>query len=95
MSVTHTVLFQFKATASPDDVKAVGPRVPQSPPSYQRRSLTSYQACSRFLSLKDGCLHPTHKEAYIKSLKGGKDNSPEGLQVRRLTVHLSSSVLRC
>jgi hypothetical protein len=26
MSVTHTVLFQFKATASPDDVKAVGTR---------------------------------------------------------------------
>jgi hypothetical protein len=24
MSVTHTVLFQFKATASPEDVKAVG-----------------------------------------------------------------------
>ncbi|KAM7199727.1 hypothetical protein V8F20_005597 [Naviculisporaceae sp. PSN 640] len=59
MSVTHTVLFQFKADAKPDDVKA---------------------ACNRFLALKEQCVHPTSKSAYITSLKGGKDNSPEGLQ---------------
>ncbi|KAM7201278.1 dabb domain containing protein [Rhypophila sp. PSN 637] len=59
MSVTHTVLFQFKADANPDDVKA---------------------ACDRFLVLKEKCLHPTTQSAYITSLKGGKDNSPEGLQ---------------
>ncbi|KAK5660634.1 hypothetical protein OQA88_11996 [Cercophora sp. LCS_1] len=59
MTVTHTVLFQFKPGASAADVNA---------------------ACARFLSLKSTCLHPTHKTAYIKSLKGGKDNSLEGLQ---------------
>ncbi|GAB1320904.1 hypothetical protein MFIFM68171_11114 [Madurella fahalii] len=59
MSVTHTVLFQFKADAKPEDVKA---------------------ACDRFLALKETCLHPTSNSIYIKSLKGGKDNSPEGLQ---------------
>ncbi|KAL2760181.1 hypothetical protein ACRALDRAFT_1091148 [Sodiomyces alcalophilus JCM 7366] len=59
MSVTHTVLFQFKNEANPDDVKA---------------------ACARFLSLKENCLHPTGHTPYIASLKGGKDNSPEGLQ---------------
>ncbi|KAI1114822.1 stress responsive A/B barrel domain-containing protein [Nemania sp. NC0429] len=32
------------------------------------------------LSLKDNCLHPTTQNPYIKSLTGGKDNSPEGLQ---------------
>jgi hypothetical protein len=37
-------------------------------------------ACSRFLALKETCIHPTHKGNYILSLKGGKDNSPEGLQ---------------
>ncbi|KAL2022811.1 hypothetical protein VTK56DRAFT_4627 [Thermocarpiscus australiensis] len=59
MSVTHTVLFQFKANLKADDVKA---------------------ACARFLALKQECLHPARNEPYIRSLKGGKDNSPEGLQ---------------
>ncbi|KAK4120822.1 dabb-domain-containing protein [Parathielavia appendiculata] len=36
--------------------------------------------CARFLALKDSCIHPTSKAPYIKSLKAGKDNSPEGLQ---------------
>ncbi|ROT42986.1 dabb-domain-containing protein [Sodiomyces alkalinus F11] len=59
MSVTHTVLFQFKAGANPDDVKA---------------------ACARFLALRQNCIHPTAHTPYITSLKGGKDNSPEGVQ---------------
>ncbi|KAJ4132846.1 hypothetical protein NW754_015660 [Fusarium falciforme] len=59
MSVTHTVLFQFKADAKPDDIKA---------------------ACARFLELKGNCIHPTTNTVYITSLKGGQDNSPEGLQ---------------
>lgn len=41
------------------------------------------QACDRFLALKTKCLHPTTQSLYIISLKGGKDNSPEGLQVRQ------------
>ncbi|KAI9162774.1 dabb-domain-containing protein [Paramyrothecium foliicola] len=59
-SLTHTVLFQFKAKAEAEHVK---------------------EACTRFLSLKDQCIHPTTQSPYILSLKGGKDNSPEGLQV--------------
>ncbi|KAK0639177.1 stress responsive A/B barrel domain-containing protein [Cercophora newfieldiana] len=59
MSVTHTVLFQFKSDLPAAEVKA---------------------ACARFLALKETCIHPTHNGNYILSLKGGKDNSPEGLQ---------------
>ncbi|KAK0645827.1 hypothetical protein B0T16DRAFT_147403 [Cercophora newfieldiana] len=35
---------------------------------------------ARFIGLKDSCIHPTSNEKYILSLKGGIDNSPEGLQ---------------
>jgi len=41
-------------------------------------------AVARFLALKETCVHPTSKRPYILSLQGGKDNSPEGLQVRKL-----------
>ncbi|PGH15589.1 hypothetical protein AJ79_02371 [Helicocarpus griseus UAMH5409] len=37
-------------------------------------------ACTRMLALKDDCIHPTHQRPYIKAVKGGKDNSIEGLQ---------------
>ncbi|KAF4968314.1 hypothetical protein FSARC_4259 [Fusarium sarcochroum] len=59
MSLTHTVLFQFKADVSPNDVK---------------------ETCKGFLALKDQCIHPTSNNPYIISVKGGKDNSPEGMQ---------------
>ncbi|KAI1429009.1 stress responsive A/B barrel domain-containing protein [Xylaria sp. FL1777] len=38
------------------------------------------KAFATMLSLKDACLHPTTQKPYIRSLTGGKDNSPEGLQ---------------
>ncbi|KAI1294399.1 stress responsive A/B barrel domain-containing protein [Xylaria venustula] len=38
------------------------------------------KAYAQMLSLKDDCLHPTSQKPYIKSLTGGKDNSPEGRQ---------------
>ncbi|KAI1859866.1 hypothetical protein JX265_010315 [Neoarthrinium moseri] len=41
---------------------------------------TMVVAVTRMLSLKDGCVHPESQRPYIKSLTGGKDNSPEGLQ---------------
>ncbi|KAK4221445.1 hypothetical protein QBC38DRAFT_492056 [Podospora fimiseda] len=59
MTIVHTVLFQFKADATPEEVKA---------------------ACDHFVALKDSCVHPTLNTPYIKSLRGGKDNSPERLQ---------------
>ncbi|KAK3350294.1 hypothetical protein B0T25DRAFT_570858 [Lasiosphaeria hispida] len=36
--------------------------------------------CERFASLKEGCRHPSTGREYIQSVKGGRDNSPEGLQ---------------
>ncbi|KAK5628473.1 hypothetical protein RRF57_004188 [Xylaria bambusicola] len=38
------------------------------------------KACASMLALKDNCLHPATQKPYIKSLTGGKDNSPEGRQ---------------
>ncbi|KAK1144827.1 hypothetical protein N8T08_004840 [Aspergillus melleus] len=34
----------------------------------------------RIVSLKDNCIHPTSQKPYIRSLSGGLDNSPEGIQ---------------
>ncbi|KAK1625194.1 stress responsive A/B barrel domain-containing protein [Colletotrichum phormii] len=36
--------------------------------------------CESMLALKDNCIHPTSNKSYIKSLVGGLDCSPEGLQ---------------
>lgn len=33
------------------------------------------------MGLSSACVNPSTLKPYIKSLKGGKDNSPEGLQV--------------
>lgn len=38
------------------------------------------KACGSFLALKDACVLPGTTTPYILSLKGGKDNSIEGLQ---------------
>ena len=38
------------------------------------------------LALQDKCLHPQTKQPYVKSYGGGRDNSPEGLQVVRALV---------
>ncbi|KAK3374550.1 stress responsive A/B barrel domain-containing protein [Podospora didyma] len=37
-------------------------------------------ACNAFLALKDTCFLPNSARPYVKSMSGGKDNSPEGLQ---------------
>ncbi|KAI1129735.1 stress responsive A/B barrel domain-containing protein [Nemania abortiva] len=36
-------------------------------------------ACDGMLALGDKCVHPTTKAPYMKTLGGGKDNSPENL----------------
>ena len=33
------------------------------------------------LALKDQCMHPSTNKPYLKTSVGGKDNSPEGIQV--------------
>lgn len=35
-----------------------------------------------FFKLKETCVNPETQKPYILSIKGGRDNSPEGLQVR-------------
>ncbi|KAI0968327.1 stress responsive A/B barrel domain-containing protein [Xylaria arbuscula] len=60
MAIYHIVMFTWKASLSPEEVKA---------------------ACDDMLGLGEKCLHPTTKAPYVKLLGGGKDNSPEGLQV--------------
>ncbi|KAL8403443.1 hypothetical protein RB594_008630 [Gaeumannomyces avenae] len=37
-------------------------------------------AHKRLMALRTKCIHPTRKQPYIVSLKGGRDHSPEGLQ---------------
>ncbi|KAK3944366.1 stress responsive A/B barrel domain-containing protein [Diplogelasinospora grovesii] len=37
-------------------------------------------ACARMMALKESCVLPTTQQTYIKSITGGKDHSPEGLQ---------------
>ncbi|KAI0409126.1 stress responsive A/B barrel domain-containing protein [Xylaria palmicola] len=37
-------------------------------------------ACDAMLALGEKCLHPTTNAPYVKTLGGGKDNSPESLQ---------------
>ncbi|KAG7094303.1 hypothetical protein E1B28_007905 [Marasmius oreades] len=37
-------------------------------------------ACRRFLDLKEKCIDPRTNQPYLKSVIGGLDNSPEGLQ---------------
>ncbi|KAL2265548.1 hypothetical protein VTJ83DRAFT_6648 [Remersonia thermophila] len=44
-------------------------------------------ACDRFLALKTNCVHPTSKTPYILSLRGGRDNSPEDLQMQNGLTH--------
>ncbi|KAI6572581.1 hypothetical protein MCOR04_007600 [Pyricularia oryzae] len=39
------------------------------------------EVCSNMVALKDNCLHPASQMPYIKSMSGGKDNSPENLQI--------------
>ncbi|KAG8156405.1 hypothetical protein KVR01_013746 [Diaporthe batatas] len=59
LSVTHTVLFQFKEDADPQAVRDV---------------------CGGMMALRTACVNPSTLQPYIKSLTGGRDNSPEGHQ---------------
>jgi hypothetical protein len=94
--LTHTVLFKFSAKASAEDVKAVskqpsidsatrrGHDNPSARPANVGHLSAHLQACARFLKLKDDCILPGKKRPYIVSMRGGQDNSPEGLQVSSL-----------
>ncbi|KXL41944.1 hypothetical protein M433DRAFT_150247 [Acidomyces richmondensis BFW] len=47
--------------------------------------------CTRMLALAQTCLHPATKQPYVTSYGGGRDNSPEGLQVGAFTHAFISS----
>ena len=53
------------------------------------------QVCERFLALKSSCVHPETKQPYIASTIGGKDISPERLQVCQHHPELASSRTDC
>ncbi|KEY74671.1 hypothetical protein S7711_09898 [Stachybotrys chartarum IBT 7711] len=42
-----------------------------------------HSATSHMLDLANNCLHPSTGKPYIKSIRGGKNNSPEGLSADR------------
>lgn len=50
--------------------------------SISKRKSNKKQLIDKMLALKHKCIHPTTSRHYIKSMIGGKDNSPEGMQVR-------------
>lgn len=82
-SVTHTVLFQFKEDADPQAVRDV--RLPYRlhliVPTADIGHDAWEQVCDRMMALRAACVNPSTLQPYIKSLTGGRDNSPEGLQV--------------
>jgi len=80
MGVVHIVLFEFKPTASREQVRDVS--LPTGAAFEMGLYLTClHQACERMLELREKCLHPTTNKPYVKSSVGGRDNSPEGHQV--------------
>ena len=89
MTVVHIVQFRFKDGTSPEAVSKVSCLGCRSLVLFfHGRAHTNanlayaVQACAHILSLKETCMHPQSNKPYITSLTGGKDNSPEGLQVR-------------
>ena len=42
---------------------------------------STHKVTSGFFALKEACIHPSTQKPYIRSCIGGKDHSPEGLQV--------------
>lgn len=84
--IKHIVQFQFKDSASHDQVRDVRFLLPSSQEETQNLNCsqeTNQQACAHMLRLQEA-LHPETQQPYIKSISGGKDNSPEGLQVRSI-----------
>lgn len=77
-TVTHNVLFQFKDHLDESEILYVSYLL--NPWSHVQL-LTTRQAARRFFALKSECVNPETQCPYIISLKGGKDQSIEGLNV--------------
>lgn len=52
-----------------------------SEPSSRQIFMAHHQVNTAQLALKQNCKHPETGKPYILSFEGGKENSPEGLQV--------------
>ena len=91
MGILHIVLFEFKPNTDPETVQHVQVQIPRSFLELASDSKNLSKVCQGMLALKDKCIHPTTKESYLKSLVGGRDNSPEGRQVG-LRAQFSSQV---
>ncbi|KAI1340639.1 stress responsive A/B barrel domain protein [Xylariaceae sp. FL0016] len=46
-------------------------------------------ACDRMLALGDKCMRPTTQKPYVKTLGGGRENSPEGMNNGMTHVFIS------
>lgn len=80
MPIIHIVLFEFKPTVTHAQVEdVILPTLRHEPTSTTR--LTRPQVCQRMLALSSKCVHPTSQKPYVTSYGGGRDTSPEGLQV--------------
>jgi hypothetical protein len=69
MSIIHLVLFRFKLDNNNNNITS----------DEQNQQITS--ACNLFLELKEKCVNPETMEPYLLDVRGGKDCSPEGIQV--------------
>ncbi|GKT90177.1 LOW QUALITY PROTEIN: stress responsive A/B barrel domain-containing protein [Colletotrichum tofieldiae] len=94
MTIIHVVQFQFKELIPTEEVKSrwrgndgggamrSGRQPMEQPVTWKgrRTRADACQICDSMLALRDNCVHPTSNKAYVKSIAGGLDNSPEGIQ---------------
>lgn len=78
MPILHLVLFRFKLDNNNPAITS----------DEQNQQITS--ACNSFLELKEKCVNPETMEPYLLDVRGGKDCSPEGIQVCFLAALPSS-----
>ncbi|KAF3385547.1 hypothetical protein F1880_002482 [Penicillium rolfsii] len=81
MSITHVVLFQFKAGTDAQVIKDVRCMMTCALliVIFEADCLST-KTCDRMIGLKDNCIHPASNKPYIKASSGGMDNSIEGIQ---------------
>lgn len=79
MPIIHIVLFEFKPTTTHAQVLDVR----KSANAYPLISISLQipQVCTRMVALSTICRHPQTNDHYVRSYGGGRDTSPEGLQV--------------
>jgi hypothetical protein len=86
--ITHIVQITFKTDVSAGQIKEVS-KTSLAIPIWI--TLTKNKTCDRMIGLQNKCIHPTTQKQYIRSSKGGKDCSIEGLQVREIFKTLLSN----